>query len=125
MANISGNATASSDCNDLPEWGLGVGVAMSVAGSIGINVGQNLQASGIEKLPLELRDLLPLRRDHRAHLLRVRGRVVLRAPQTIAGHDGAGGGSCNGALRPAEGRFNTHSEPRDLRGGLLLSRLPS
>ncbi len=34
----------------LPPWGFGVGVAMGVLGSIGINVGQNIQAGGIAKL---------------------------------------------------------------------------
>ena len=37
-------------CDPLPSWGIGVGVAMGVAGSIGINIGQNVQAMGIKTL---------------------------------------------------------------------------
>lgn len=33
-----------------PAWGVTVGVLMGVAGSLGINVGQNMQANGIEQL---------------------------------------------------------------------------
>ena len=32
-----------------PAWGLLVGVLMGVAGSVGINTGQNMQANGIQK----------------------------------------------------------------------------
>lgn len=49
------NATDGYTCNALPEWGGAVGVVMGVFGSIGINVGQNLQAAGIQKLPEESR----------------------------------------------------------------------
>jgi len=44
------NVSVTFECDPLPEWGLGVGVAMGVAGSIGINVGQNIQAMGIKSL---------------------------------------------------------------------------
>ena len=37
-------------CQELPAFGPYVGVVMGVAGSIGINVGQNLQAGGIRAL---------------------------------------------------------------------------
>ena len=42
-------------CAPLPAWGTPVGVIMGVFGSVGINLGQNLQASGIHELPEELR----------------------------------------------------------------------
>ena len=44
-------AMGSRECDPLPSWGLPVGVAMGVIGSIGINVGQNIQAAGLQKLP--------------------------------------------------------------------------
>ena len=52
-ANASGLVLGASTfrCDPLPEWGMGLGVAMGVAGSIGINIGQNLQATGIKLLP--------------------------------------------------------------------------
>ena len=37
--------------SEMPESGFAIGVAMGVAGSIGINIGQNLQASGLQALP--------------------------------------------------------------------------
>ena len=42
-------------CQALPAWGFGVGVLMGVAGSIGINVGQNMQATALDELPDELK----------------------------------------------------------------------
>ena len=45
------SSSSASTCKDLPAWGFGVGIGMSVAGSIGINIGQNLQAAGISHLP--------------------------------------------------------------------------
>ena len=38
-------------CSDPPAWGFGVGILMGVLGSIGMNIGQNLQASGLQSLP--------------------------------------------------------------------------
>ena len=49
--NFTSNATALPACNPLPPYGVPLGIVMSVAGSIGINVGQNLQAAGIAALP--------------------------------------------------------------------------
>ena len=49
------NATSAAQCQELPSWGAGVGIAMSVVGSVGINIGQNLQAAGIAHLPKESR----------------------------------------------------------------------
>lgn len=40
-------------CEPLPTWGYPLGIMMGVAGSIGINVGQNVQASGLQALPVE------------------------------------------------------------------------
>lgn len=37
-------------CKALPSWGLAVGVLMGVAGSVGINIGQNIQAMSMQKL---------------------------------------------------------------------------
>lgn len=51
MSNASGS-TDEVDCEELPGWGLYLGVSLGVAGSIGINIGQNLQAAGIAKLAL-------------------------------------------------------------------------
>ena len=42
-------------CEELPAWGAGIGVMMGVFGSIGINVGQNMQAQGLSALPDELK----------------------------------------------------------------------
>ena len=42
-------------CTALPAWGFGVGVLMGIAGSIGINVGQNMQATALDQLPEELK----------------------------------------------------------------------
>ena len=42
-------------CNELPLWGYPLGIVMGVVGSVGINVGQNLQASGLQQLPEEER----------------------------------------------------------------------
>ena len=54
------NATDSSDpelsCQTLPAWGAPLGVTMGVFSSIGINVGQNMQADGIQELPAQWRD---------------------------------------------------------------------
>ena len=54
MANATSTAGAAV-CKELPAWGVPVGIGLSVAGSIGINIGQNLQAAGIAHLPEELR----------------------------------------------------------------------
>ena len=50
---MSAAAAAASDCQALPAWGSYVGVLMGVAGSVGINVGQNMQAAAIRLLPEE------------------------------------------------------------------------
>ena len=42
-------------CRAPPEWGVSIGVCMGVFGSIGINIGQNLQASGLRAMPEEAR----------------------------------------------------------------------
>jgi hypothetical protein len=48
------NATlASGGCNPLPSWGVPVGIVAGVVGSVGINIGQNLQATGLLALPPE------------------------------------------------------------------------
>ena len=39
------------ECAELPEWGFAIGVCMGVVGSIGINIGQNIQALGLQELP--------------------------------------------------------------------------
>ena len=54
-SNASLRSSNASQCQELPAWGYSVGIAMSVAGSVGINVGQNLQAAGIAHLPEESR----------------------------------------------------------------------
>ncbi len=46
-------------CQSLPPAGIYVGVAMGVLGSIGINIGQNLQASGLRLLSLQDRTKRP------------------------------------------------------------------
>ena len=52
LANVTdANATA---CNELPSGSVSIGVLMGVGGSMGINVGQNLQATGLQSLPEEL-----------------------------------------------------------------------
>jgi len=53
VANVTiGNATSIDTCeNSLPSWGPPVGILLSTCASIGINVGQNLQANGIGHLP--------------------------------------------------------------------------
>ena len=38
-------------CEELPSWGYPLGIVMGIFGSIGINIGQNLQASGLQALP--------------------------------------------------------------------------
>lgn len=50
------NVTLVGGCNELPAWGPPVGIVLGTIASIGINVGQNLQADGLRKLPEELRD---------------------------------------------------------------------
>ena len=42
-------------CEELPPWGVPLGILMGIAGSVGINVGQNLQAGGLAALPEEQR----------------------------------------------------------------------
>ena len=50
------NATAAASCeSEPPSWGVPVGICMGVVGSVGINVGQNLQALGMQALPEEER----------------------------------------------------------------------
>ena len=54
-----GNATdlaAEFACKEPPPWGFALGVAMGTVASVGINIGQNMQADGIRKLPEEQRD---------------------------------------------------------------------
>ena len=60
------NSTLGPVCDEAPEWGYYVGIIMSVFGSIGINIGQNLQAAAIAKLPEEERSM-----PHRSKLWRV------------------------------------------------------
>jgi hypothetical protein len=38
------------ECQELPAWGLWIGITLGIAGSIGINIGQNLQFQGISEL---------------------------------------------------------------------------
>ena len=49
-----------SECEEMPAGAFPIGVCMGVFGSIGINIGQNLQASGLQALPEEKR--------HKPHL---------------------------------------------------------
>ena len=46
-------------CQELPAWGVPVGIAMGTVASIGINIGQNLQADGIRNLPESQRETQP------------------------------------------------------------------
>ena len=46
---------SASTCSDPPAWGLLLGISMGVCGSIGINVGQNVQAMGLMAMPAEQR----------------------------------------------------------------------
>lgn len=48
------NSTGFPTCQELPEWGAPVGIALSSFASVGINIGQNMQADGIRALPKEL-----------------------------------------------------------------------
>ena len=50
MATLNQTAASEVACEALPSWGLLIGVAMGVFGSIGINIGQNIQARGIAQL---------------------------------------------------------------------------
>ncbi len=59
-------ANVSITCEEPPEWGVSVGIVMGVIGSIGINVGQNVQASGLAAMPEEERS-----RPHRSWMWRV------------------------------------------------------
>jgi hypothetical protein len=43
-------------CVELPDWGFVAGIVMGVFGSVGINIGQNIQANGLAALPPELLD---------------------------------------------------------------------
>ena len=52
---MASNLTAAVECQVLPGWAIPVGIVMGVFGSIGINIGQNLQADGIAALPEEKR----------------------------------------------------------------------
>ena len=54
-ASEAATATANLTCADLPSWGVPVGIAAGTVASIGINIGQNLQADGLRTLPEELR----------------------------------------------------------------------
>ena len=47
------------ECLELPPILMPIGVLMGVFGSIGINIGQNLQADGIQSLPPSLRESAP------------------------------------------------------------------
>ena len=49
------SAGASQCAGPSSDLGFAIGVGMGVIGSIGINVGQNLQAAGIQSLDMELR----------------------------------------------------------------------
>jgi len=57
MADFSSGDVASNStgivCEELPTWGVPVGIAMGVVGSIGINIGQNLQATGLAAMAEE------------------------------------------------------------------------
>jgi hypothetical protein len=54
--NVTANSTAHDlECGELPGWGLYIGVVMGIIGSVGINVGQNLQAAGLQALALPMR----------------------------------------------------------------------
>lgn len=46
----SSPSSSAAECDSFPAWGLTIGVLMGVLGSIGINVGQNLQATGVRSL---------------------------------------------------------------------------
>ena len=48
-------------CTELPSWGAPLGIVFGVFGSIGINVGQNMQADGIQGLPEEFRETAPFK----------------------------------------------------------------
>ena len=54
----AGSGADAPACEALPEWGFVIGVIMGVFGSIGINIGQNVQASALQALP-ELERLRP------------------------------------------------------------------
>ena len=52
MRQLSGDSAASAaQCGELPPWGLYVGVTMGIFGSVGINIGQNIQAAALQALP--------------------------------------------------------------------------
>ena len=55
----TGTGAANMTCQELPDWGPPVGIFMGVLGSIGINIGQNLQADGLRDLPESLREKKP------------------------------------------------------------------
>ena len=48
-------------CQELPPWGEPVGIVIGSIASIGINIGQNMQADGLRSLPDDLRDSKPWR----------------------------------------------------------------
>ena len=50
VVGMSNSTAAASGCNELPTWGYPLGIFAGVVGSIGINIGQNLQASGLAAL---------------------------------------------------------------------------
>ena len=50
----STDAEAGPSCKELPSWGAPVGIALGSFASVGINIGQNMQADGIATLPEEL-----------------------------------------------------------------------
>ena len=51
MSNLT-MASSGPECGELPEFGLAIGVVMGVFGSVGINIGQNIQAAGLQELPV-------------------------------------------------------------------------
>ena len=60
-----GNATAAglnaTACKELPAWGKPLGIALGTVASVGINIGQNLQADGIRTLPEQFRETQPFK----------------------------------------------------------------
>ena len=46
-------------CQELPDWGAPVGISIGSVASIGINIGQNMQADGLRSLPEDIRDTKP------------------------------------------------------------------
>lgn len=59
QTDASAAAPDAAACQELPAWGVPVGIAMGTVASIGINIGQNLQADGIRNLPESQRETQP------------------------------------------------------------------